>query len=64
MARKRVETTVAPVETVKFEAPKAETRAKCLELCMPYAEKVRLMVLELTFRTSTCNFLNYAKLEG
>ncbi len=76
MAKKRFETTatqvetvVAPVETV--EVPQAEVvktkvveRKKCLELCLPYSEKVRLMVMEVLRQESAYEFSRKARHAG
>ena len=81
MAKKRVQTTEAPVETVetaqvetvvapvevetaKVEAPQVETRQKCLELCLPYSEKVRLMVMEVLRQESAYEFSRKARHAG
>jgi hypothetical protein len=70
MAKKRnetvattVETTVEVVET-KAKAPKVEARKKCLELCLPYAEKVRLMVMEVLRQESAHEFSKKARYAG
>ncbi|MGB3206173.1 MAG: hypothetical protein WBB28_14380 [Crinalium sp.] len=64
-----VETVVAPVETV--EVPQAEVvktkvveRKKCLELCLPYSEKVRLMVMEVLRQESAYEFSRKARHAG
>lgn len=69
MAKKRSETTAAQVETV--EVPQAEVvktkvveRKKCLELCLPYAEKVRLMVMEVLRQESAYEFSKKAHYAG
>ena len=72
----QVETVVAPVETVETKAveveievaetkaPKAEARKKCLDFCLPYPEKVRLMVLEVLRQESAYEFSRKARHAG
>ncbi|MGB3204769.1 MAG: hypothetical protein WBB28_07280 [Crinalium sp.] len=75
MAKKRNQTTEVPAETtvevetvavevVETKAPKAEARKKCLEFCLPYAEKVRLMVMEVLRQESASEFSRKARFAG
>ncbi|AFZ11361.1 hypothetical protein Cri9333_0387 [Crinalium epipsammum PCC 9333] len=72
MAKKRSETTATQVETVEtVEVPQAEVvktkvveRKKCLELCLPYSEKVRLMVMEVLRQESAYEFSRKARHAG